>query len=181
MNPKLFNRVFVALTLLLTIFYAFWLGADINAGDTKEAIADGILLAFWLFAFVFFGAMTAFENKAERELEESSRKLDKAMGELLSKLKADHDHDARLEDALEQATAEIKKGSTSPLKPSQYPAIEKRFHELTGDHYLKLEKAANGKADVTISDVPFQKPARKKPATKTTPVKKTVTKKKGTK
>ena len=46
-NPKLFNRVFVALTLFLTIFYAVWLGADITRGDTKEAIADGVLLAFW--------------------------------------------------------------------------------------------------------------------------------------
>ena len=167
MKPNTFNKVFLGLVFFLTLFYSFWLGIDVQRGDTKEAIADGILLAFWLFALVFFAVMYRQERKFDREFQQSKRKLDEAMGELLGKLKEDIDHDRRLHDALEQAHHEV--SGERVAKPSEYKKIEARFHELTGDHYLQLTKSVNGKPDVTISDTPF-----KAPATKKAPVKKPV-------
>lgn len=178
MNPKLFNKVFVALTLLLTIFYAFWLGADIQAGNTKEAIADGILLSFWLFAFVFFTAMFAFERKMDRELDESRKNLDKAMDDLLGHLKENRDHRVRLEKALHQANLDV--CGERPPKPSEFKKIEARFHDITGDHYLRLSKQKGEvKPGAEISDEPFVAPARKKAPVKKPVAKKTVTTKKG--
>ena len=171
MNPKLFNRVFVALTLFLTIFYAVWLGADITRGDTKEAIADGVLLAFWLFAFVFFSAMTLWERKAERELEESRAKLDSAMDDLLGHLKEETERKARVHHAMHEALEVI--GEDRPPKPSEYKKVQDKFHELSG-HYLKLTATKGDKRpSAEVSDEPFEtKPARKK-----APVKKPVAKK----
>jgi hypothetical protein len=136
MKPTLFNKVFIGLTLFLTLFYAFWLGMDVKAGDSKEAIADGVLLGFWLFAFIFFSAMTAFERKMDRELEESRKDLDKAMDDLLGHVKKDIDHKHRIHEAMHEALETI--GADRPPKPSEYKKVEDKFHELTGDHYLKL-------------------------------------------
>lgn len=180
MNPKLFNRVFVALTLFLTIFYAIWLGADITRGDTKEAIADGVLLAFWLFAFVFFSAMTLWERKAERELEESRKKLDDAMDDFLGTLKKEVDHKQRVHHAMHEALAVI--GEDRPPKPSEYKKVQDKFHELSG-HYLQLTPVKGDKRPAAkVSDEPFEtKPARKKAPVKKTATKKNVTAKKGNK
>lgn len=116
------------------------------------------------------------DQEANRQKRAAMKEAMGGLTDLLEKIKADHEHDERLEKALEKATAEVKKGSTSPLTTRQYAAIEKRFHEITGDHYIKLSRAQNGKADVTFSDQPFAKAPARKPATKKAPVKKSVAK-----
>lgn len=161
MKPTIFNKAFLALVLLLTIFYAYWLGVDVQAGNTKEAIADGILLVFWLFAFVFFMVMHAQERKMDREFEESRKKLDGAMDDLMGTIKKDIDHRAKIEKAMHDALEVI--GADRPPKPSEFKKVEDRFHELTGDHYLKLTvEKGDKRPSAEVSDEPFTTPVKKK-------------------
>ena len=174
MNPKLFNRVFVGLTLLLTIFYAYWLGVDVSNGDTKEAIADGILLAFWLFAFVFFSAMTLWERKMERELNESRRDLDKALDDFLGTLKKDADESMARKKQFVATFNEVTGKDffeAKTVSARHKKEIEKRFHEKTGVH-ADISVKPGGVIGVELSK---EAPARKK-----APVKKPVAKKKVT-
>lgn len=179
MNPKLFNKVFIGVIFFLVLFYSFFLGVDVTNGDTKEAIVDGVLLGFWLFALVFFIAMNRTSDKLDRELEQSSKNLDKAMDDLLGHIKENRDHRVRLEKALHQANLDVC-GERAP-KPSEFKKVEARFHELTGDHYLRLSAEKGDKRPgAEISDEPFEtKPARKKAPVKKPVAKKTVTTKKG--
>ena len=139
-------------------------------------IAVGVFIALvadrGLGGFVKYRAEEHRKRQHQKAIAKGMKEAVEGLVDILEKAKADHEHDERLEDALEKATAEVKKGSKTPLTTRQYAAVEKRFHEITGDHYIKLERAANGKADVTFSSEPFTKPATKK-----APVKKPVARK----
>jgi len=173
-NPKLFNKVFIGLIFFLVLFYSFFLGADITRGDTKEAIVDAVLLGFWLFALVFFIAMNRTTDKLDRELEESSAKLDSAMDDLLGHLKEEAERKARVHDAMHAALESI--GEDRPPKPSEFKKVQDVFHEKSGGLYLQLTATKGDKRPAAkVSDKPFKtKSARKKPVAK-----KTVTTKKG--
>lgn len=178
MNPKLFNKVFIGVIFFLVLFYSFFLGVDVTNGDTKEAIVDGVLLGFWLFALVFFIAMNRTSDKLDRELEESRTKLDGAMDDLLGHLKEETERKKRVHDAMHEALEVI--GADRPPKPSEYKKVQDKFHELSG-HYLRLTAVKGDKRpSAEVSDEPFEtKPARKKAPVKKPVAKKTVTTKKG--
>ena len=187
MTTTVFGKAWGVLMLSLVILESILVGLALRAGQWDNAIFAILFLAFWVFAVVWFHIMALREREGDVELrhqkEEMKKNVDKLLAEMLKGFDEAHGHDKALEDALDQATQEIKKGNRTPLKPSEYAKVEKRFHEITGDHYIKLTQNKNGKADVTISDTPFTKPTTKKapvkkPVVKAAPVtKKPVTKK----
>ena len=182
MGSTVCSRVWAVMILLLLVFTSMFVGMDLADGDWQGAIINGILLLFWVFAAVWFHFMALREQKSDIEFKQHRDKLDSSLKSLLDdtlgKIKEDLDHDTRLENALHQAHHEI--CGERPARVSEYKKVEARFHEIAGDHYIKLEKSENGKPNVTISDQPFEtKPARKKAPVKKPVAKKTVTTKKG--
>lgn len=162
MNPhKLFQKVFLLLAFTLIVLQAAYLGADLQANDGKEAVVDGILLVFWIFTFGLFMLMNRAEAKLDRELEESKKNLDKAMGDMFGAIKKDIDHRAKIEKALHDSLEVI--GADRPPKPSEFKKVEDKFHELTGDHYLKLTvEKGEKRTNAEVSNEPFTTPVKKK-------------------
>lgn len=119
---------------------------------------------------------------AEQERERKQEFLrDSGLPGFIEKLTADLDHDNRMQKALHEAT--VATVGDRPPKPSEFKKVEAKFHEITGDHFVKLEAVkGTNRPNVTIQDKPFKRPATKKapvktPVAKTAPTKKTVTKK----
>lgn len=163
-NPhKLFQKLFMAMVFLLVVLQALWLGMDLQAGDGKEATTDAILLAFWSFTFVFFAVMNAQERKLDRELEESRKNLDNAMEGLIGHIKEEAEQKHRIEKALHKASKLVV--GDRPPKPSEFKKVEDKFHEITGDLYLRLVvEKGDKRPGAEISDEPFTKPTTKKKA-----------------
>lgn len=166
MHPNTFNKVFTGLVFFLSLFYAFWLGVDIQRGDTKEIISDVILLGFWLFALAFIVAMNSRERKLDAEIREAEKGLHHALGDVFSEI--EKDMKARQE-RREQFTAVFKEVTgkeftdAKTVSAKQKTQIEKRFNERTG-LYASITVHKGGKIEVDVSN--------EKPATKKAPVKK---------
>lgn len=166
MNPNLFNKVFTGLVFFLSLFYAFWLGIDVQRGDTKEIIVDAVLLGFWLFALVFIVAMNRQERKLDRQLEEAQRNLHHKLGDVFSEIeqdmKARQDRRDQFTSVFEEVTGK-KFEDAKTVSAKHKTQIEKRFNERTG-LYANITVHKGGKIEVDVSN--------EKPATKKAPVKK---------
>jgi divalent metal cation (Fe/Co/Zn/Cd) transporter len=175
MKPTLFNKVFLGLVFFLVLFYSFWLGMDVQRGDTKEIIADAVLLGFWLFALLFFTAMDRqsrkLDQELDRELEEAEKNLHHALGDVFGEIEKDmktrQDRRKQFTDVFKEVTGkEFTEAKTVSAK--QKTQIEKRFNERTG-LYAEIIAHKGGKIEVNVGN--------EKPATKKAPVKKPVAKK----
>lgn len=168
MHPNTFNKVFTGLVFFLSLFYAFWLGVDVQRGDTKEIIADAVLLGFWLFALAFIVAMNRHERKLDRKLQEAEKNLHHALGDVFGELERDmKEQQARREafvGIFEEVTGKKFEEATN-VSAKHKAAIQKRFNEVTGLH-AEISVHKGGKIEVEVSKV--------KPATKKAPVKKPV-------
>lgn len=176
MKTNLFNKVFIALIFFLVLFYSFWLGVDLQRGDTKEVIVDVVLLAFWIFGLIFFVAMQRQTDKLDREFEDSKRKLDDSLNDLLGHLaeahsepKYDNPKHQKLSDTFDKIFKDVVGDKTPTSK--DLATVRSKFTKATG-HDVKLESHPLG-LSVKIAKEPI---AKKKSAAK-----KPVTKKKGTK
>lgn len=160
-NPhKLFQKLFIGMAFLLVVLQAMWLGMDLQARDGKEATVDAILLVFWIVTLGLFTLMNRQEAKLDRELEESSKKLDGLMGDLLGHIKEKHDHEELIAKGLHDANKAV--SGDRPPKPSEYKKVEAKFHELTG-LYLKLSAVKGDKRPgAEVADEPFTTPTKKK-------------------
>lgn len=109
----------------------------------------------------FFAIMHAKERQMDREFEKSQKEFEKTMDGLLSKVKEDIDHRAKIEKAMHDALEVI--GADRPPKPSEFKKVEDKFHELTGDHYLKLTvEKGEKRPNAEVSNEPFTTPVKKK-------------------
>lgn len=168
MHPNTFNKVFTGLVFFLSLFYAFWLGVDVQRGDTKEIIADAILLGFWLFALAFIVAMNRRERKMDRELEEAQKNLHHALGDVFGELERDIKEQQARREAFTSIFKEVtgKEFTEAKTVSARHTAqIQKRFTEKTGLH-AEITAHKGGKIEVEVS--------KEKPATKKAPVKKPV-------
>lgn len=170
MKPNLFNRVFVALALTLVVLQAMWVGMDLQAGDAKEAIPDGVLLAFWLFALVFFNYMQVRELKDEASIERmranANKNLHHVLGDVFGELERDMKEQQAGRDAFTSVFKEVtgkEFEEATNVSAKHKAAIQKRFNEITGLH-AEISVHKGGKIEVEVSKV--------KPATKKAPVKK---------
>lgn len=171
MNPNLFNKVFTGLVFFLSLFYAFWLGVDVTRGDTKEIIADAVLLGFWLFALAFIVAMNRHERKFKQELETAEKNLHHKLGDLFGELERDiKEQQARREaftGIFKEVTGKEFEEATN-VSARHKTAIQKRFNEVTGLH-AEIAVHKGGKIEVEVS--------KEKPTVKKAPVKKTAARK----
>lgn len=186
--------------LIFTIFWSIYLGIDIAHHNTKEIIIDVIQLVLWVVFLIFANHMSTRMEIDDARHEDLMKDLKSKSGELLDNLKKlkteaeeEVEHEIRLTKALEQASREVTKDRKSALRPSEFAAVEKRFHELTGDHYVQLESSkGDPRPTATISSKPFDTPKKKttikkpvvkdpaiKKAVASTPARKIVTTKKG--
>lgn len=170
-NPKTFNKVFVALTFFLMLFYIFNLGIDAANSDGKEAIADGVLAAFWLFAYVLFGKMNRESDKLDRELDEAHKNLHSALGDVFSEvekdMKARQDRREQFTKIFKEVTGTEFTGAKG-ISARNKAAVERKFNEATG-LFADIKVKSDGVIGVNVTD---QKPVT--PATKKAPVKKPV-------
>lgn len=171
MNPNTFNKVFTGLVFFLSLFYAFWLGVDVQRGDTKEIIADAVLLGFWLFALAFIVAMNRHERKLDSQLRDAEKNLHHALGDVFGELERDMKEQQARRDAFTGIFEEVtgkKFEEATTVSAKHKAAIQKRFNEVTGLH-AEISVHKGGKIEVEVS--------KEKPATKKAPVKKPVAKK----
>lgn len=192
MTSTLFSKAWAIMILLLVIFTSMFVGMDLARGDWQGAIINGILLAFWVFAAVWFHFMAIREVKLDAELDQSKKDFDKSMEKLLAEIfGTDHNHHkahaivkdvspkeskvhADLSDTLVDIIAEVSDGSNPEEK--HFAEIKKRFEAKTG-HEVIISSSGLG-LNVKIGKQPMAKKApASKPATKKAPVKKPVAKK----
>lgn len=176
MTGTIFSKAWAIMILALVVFTSMFVGMDLADGDWQGAIINGILLAFWVFAAVWYHAMALRERKIDLEFEASTKKLDDAMDELMGHLKEDMDRKQRVHDAMHAALESI--GEDRPPKPSEFKKVQDVFHEKSG-LYLQLTATKGDKRPAAkVSDKPFpsvkkapaRKPAVKKGASNAKPV-----------
>lgn len=156
MTGSIFSKAWAIMILALVVFTSMFVGMDLADGDWQGAIINGILLAFWVFADVWYHAMALRERKIDHEFEESTKKLDNAMDELLGHLKEDMDRKQRVHDAM-HASLESIGGDRPPRppKPSEFKKVQDVFHEKSG-LYLQLTATKGDKRPAAkVSDKPF--------------------------
>lgn len=177
MTGTIFSKAWAIMILALVVFTSMFVGMDLADGDWQGAIINGILLAFWVFAAVWYHAMALRERNIDLEFEKSKNDFEKTMDDMLGSIKKDIDHRMKIEKAMAQAIDVI--GADRPPKPSEFKKVEDRFHEITGDHYLKLSvEKGDKRPSAEVSDKPFpvvkktpaRKPAVKKGASNAKPV-----------
>ena len=175
MNPhKLFQKVFLLLAFTLVVLQAAYLGADLQANDGKEALVDGILLAFWIFTFGLFSLMNRAEAKLDREMEQSRKDLDQAFGNFkrdMDKMLAEAEEERRNHEVIEAIIKDVV-GKGKPNK-KHVAKIVPAIYENTG-LYAQVSVNKAGGFDVGLSKTPIETPA---PVKKKAPAKKPVVKK----
>lgn len=171
MTTTVFSKAWAIMILALVVFSSMFVGMDLADGDWQGAIINGILLTFWIFAAIWYHAMALRERKLDLEFEESTKKLDDVMGDLLGHLKEEHERKERVHDAMHAALESI--GEDRPPKPSEYKKVQDVFHEKSGGLYLQLTATKGDKRPAAeVSDTPFpavknkKAPARKPVAKK---------------
>lgn len=178
-NPKTFNKVFVALTFFLMLFYIFNLGIDAANSDGKEAIVDGVLAAFWLFSYVLFGKMNRESDKLDRELDEAHKNLHHALGDAFAEISKELEKEIKAKEGRREQFTKIFKEVTGTeftkaksISARNKASVERKFNEATG-LFANIKVKSDGVIGVDVTDV---KPQPAAPATKKAPVKKPVAK-----
>lgn len=172
-NPKTFNKVFLALTFFLLLFFVFNLGIDAAKSDGKEAILDGVQAAFWLFAYVLFSKMNRESDKLDRELEDAHKGLHDALDGVFGEIKKhEEERQARREKFVtifkEVTGTDFTKAKS--ISARNKASVERKFHEATG-LFADIEVKSGGAIGVNVTD---EAPKPAAPATKKAPVKKPV-------
>jgi hypothetical protein len=183
MTKTAFGKAWALVILSLIVLESFFLGFDAARGETHSAIADGLLLALWGFAAVYFHVLALREQKLDFQFEQSKKSVDDSFKKLIDELKKDTDDGlARRKtflDLFKEVTG-VDFYESKNVSAKQKATIEKHFNEATGT-YADITVKAKGVIGVEISDKPFATKTVKKSVAKKAPIKKTVTKKKGTK
>lgn len=196
MSNNIFGKAWVAMILLLVVAESVFLGSALKSKDWHGAIVNAILLAFWLFAIVWFHFMALREVRRDLEFKRDMDELKKKGDDLLKDLLSDvldekhknHRHKVSVvtpenpkHEALSEAFDGIMEQVCGDNEPTEknLAEIKRRFESITG-HSVKIEQLPFG-LSVSIAKEPTAKKAARKPATKKAPVKKPVAKKTVTK
>lgn len=158
-----FTTYFVVFSYLLVALETFSAGIDAHHRWFMQMTFDLVIAAFWAGLGIVFSRMAYKDGKLDGDLEGLEK-----MGEMLERLteaekarEEKPDHKKQLTETLMAIMNEVT-GGNRPPKPNEVATIAAKFHEATGDHYVKLTLETGGMR-VEIKDQPFEKPKPRKP------------------
>lgn len=154
---KIFGKTWGAMILALLIVESIFLGSDLQSKNWHGAIVDCILVAFWLFAIVWFHIMAVKEIKEDAELAATRSKLDQAISTLKDKIETINDDDDHREELNKELKSIIKGVITkeqvknlAPLTKAQLAVVKTKFKQITG-HGLEFRLNKEGKQEFSIT------------------------------
>jgi len=166
-----------------------WVGMALQANDIQEVITDGVLLAFWLFAAIFFHLLALRDLKEEIAIERMRAKAEENLHHALGDLFGEYERDVKKHEARREAFTSTFKEVTGKeftkaktVSARHKAQIQKRFNEKTGLHAdITVHKDGKIEVDITKDKPVIKKASAKKQVAKKAPIKKPVTTKKGNK
>lgn len=187
MKPKFTwnDGVFIVFSVLFLVLFTFSAGFEASEGKPLESITDVLLGLFFfaLFAAVLADKFGKFNHAVDVVRLEEQNKHNAALKEQVAMVESANamargvvesyrarEHDERLEQALDIATARIC-GKRLEVKPADFKKIEAEFYDIVRDHRVKLSMTEAGPTCEFFSvdlEANLESATKKAPAKKTT-------------
>lgn len=173
------TKLLAAYGVALALLFTFIAGVDATHRHWFQIGVDAVIVLFGLGFTLIMRAADLDEIRqevAEEMAEEAKEKLDKifeaaaeAMSKDLGKLlpPQEQDHKKQMTDTLMHIIDEVT-GGNRPPKPTELATIAAKFHEATGDHFVRITLQAGG-MQVEIKNEPFEAPKKRAPRKPRTP------------